>query len=1616
METMEKLNDVSELVEVSSSVSTGDLTKTTVTVEKLSKQKNRKWLQGEDSIAGLLVHSTNEKMSFYQAMKKQILSPETAVLLLESQAATGSLIDPVTVQKLSVDEALQAGVIGPDVYDKLVSAEKAVLGYKDPYTGDVLSLFQAMKKDLIVKSHAIQLLEAQMATGGIIDPTSGHRIPVDMAYQRDMFDEKMNKILSDPSDDTRGYLDPNTQDNLTYLELKQRCVTDPSTGLRLLIVTDRLVKGVQIYSDEQIKETFKKTLVLVKHGRFRGRTVSLWEIINSEYFTEDQIREFIEGFKSRKVTVERIVTTVTTTIEQTEKEKKEMTFRGLRRKVSALELLDSKIIDQNLFHKLEQGVMNIKEVSKLQSVDQYLTGTCSIAGVLVESTKEKMSIYRAMTKQLLMPGTALVLLEAQAATGFVIDPVKNLKVSVDEAVKAGLVGPELRQKLLSAERAVTGYKDPYTGDVISLFQALKKDLIVQDHGIRLLEAQIATGGIIDPVQSHRLPVDVAYERGMFDEEMNKILSDPSDDTKGFFDPNTRENLTYLQLKERCVTEGETGLCLLCLRDLSYVDKKTAAAFKEATFSITGGKFQGKTISIWEFLNSEYLTDTKRREIVQEFRSSKITLQQIITTFLMIIEETENKTRSPITVDGFRKKVSLQELLNSEVIGSDTFEELQKGKKTVEELLQMGSVKKYLQGDSSISGILLEPSKEKMSIYQAMTKQLLMPGTALVLLEAQAATGFVIDPVRNLKVSVDEAVKAGLVGPELRQKLLSAERAVTGYKDPYTGDVISLFQALKKDLIVKDHGIRLLEAQIATGGIIDPVQSHRLPIDVAYERGMFDEEMNKILSDAGDDTKGFFDPNTRENLTYLQLKERCVTDPDTNLCLLPLKTSVRENVQIQAVLSKNTVTVSCGKYKGKSVTIWELINSEYISKEQRRDLLERFRSGKMTIETVITTITTIIEETETKHETQLFFPGLRAKVTATELLKSDIINEETYEELQTGSKAVTEVMHMESVRQYLEGMSSIAGVLVESTAQKMSIYQAMTKKLLMPGTALVLLEAQAATGFVIDPVKNLKVSVDEAVKAGLVGPEFHQKLLSAERAVTGYKDPYTGDVISLFQALKKDLIVKDHGIRLLEAQIATGGIIDPVQSHRLPIDVAYERGMFDEEMNKILSDAGDDTKGFFDPNTRENLTYLQLKEKCVTDPDTGLCLLKMTDKSVRDQQGYSIAETESAFQGEAMSVTHGKFKGKTVSVWELIHSEYFTEEQRKELIQKYKRKEINMKTIITIITTIIEETQTQTDSSITLTSQGYTAEETEAAFRSATVCFSVWCLIHSKLFTEDKRKELIEKYGRKEIDMETIIRAITTIITETQTQTDTSITFSGLRNKVSLQELVESQIIDQKTLQDLKEGRKTVEDVSELDSVKVYLKGADSIAGVLVESTKEKMSIYQAMTKQLLMPGTALVLLEAQAATGFVIDPVKNLKVSVDEAVKAGLVGPELRQKLLSAERAVTGYKDPYTGDVISLFQALKKDLIVKDHGIRLLEAQIATGGIIDPVQSHRLPVDVAYKRGMFDEEMNKILSDAGDDTKGFFDPNTRENLTYLQLKERCVTDHVTGLCLLLLKK
>ncbi|XP_058436798.1 epiplakin isoform X2 [Marmota monax] len=1813
----------------------------------------RRYLQGTGCIAGLLLPASQERLSIHEARRKGLLRPGTALILLEAQAATGFVIDPKENRRHSVEEALRAGVIGPDVYMKLLSAERAVTGYTDPYSGERISLFQAMQRDLIVRDHGIRLLEAQIATGGVIDPVHSHRVPVEVAYQRGYFDQMLNLILLDPSDDTKGFFDPNTHENLTYMQLLERCVEDPETGLRLLPLSSTRPQLV----DGSSRQDLQNLVLPVQCGRFRGQRVSAWDLINSEYFSETRRRQLLQRYGQRKVTLEQ----VTQLLHRESGRWADITLPALRGRVTIGQLLEAQIIDQDLLEQVLAGAVSPDALFHMASVHRYLQGSGSVAGVLLQPSQQRLSLYQAMKQKLLAPGVALTLLEAQAATGAITDPSSLEILSVDEAVRRGVVGPEVCSRLRWAEGAVTGFRDPFSGKRISLFQAMKKGLIPMEQAARLLEAQVSTGGAIDPTGHHHLPLPVAIQRGFIDQEMDMALSGSP---KTFPTPDGQGFTSYAQLLEKCPRDKASGLHLLPLaEDAPAVPTDTQ--LQDILQGTPGGE-DGK--SLWDLLTSCHFTEEQRRGLLEGVRVGKVSVPQLQATVCSCVQGAELLAQARVTVPGPRGEVPAVWLRDAGIITQEALAALAQGTKSPSEVAEQPAVRTHLWGTGCVAGVLLQPSGTKVSLAQAMRDGLLPIGLGQRLLEAQVASGSLVDPLTNQRLSVEDAVKAGLVGSELSEHLSQVERTVPGYTDPYSGGTLSLWQAIEKGLEPESEGLPLLQVQLATGGILDPVHGVHLPQAVACRLGLLDEQTSWALTTTKEDNKFFFDPNSRVRVTYGQLKELCVLDADTGLWLLPLtQDAVLEVDEHTAVaLRAMKVPVSMGRFQGRIVSLWDLLHSEYISADKRRELAALCRSGRATaLRQVVSAVTALVETAE-KQSPQATFRGLRKQVSARDLFRSQLINKQTLDDLTQGKKTVQEVTEMASVRRSLEGGNFIAGVLIQGTKEKMSIPEALRRHILRPGTALVLLEAQAATGFIIDPVKNQKLTVEQAFQAGMFGRETYGKLLSAERAVTGYTDPYSGEQISLFQAMQRDLIVRDHGIRLLEAQIATGGVIDPVHSHRVPVEVAYQRGYFDEEMSRVLADPSDDTKGFFDPNTHENLTYLQLLERCVEDPETGLYLLQIVKKG--EPYAYMDEATKQALRSTTVNMHLGRFAGRTVSVWDLLSSQYFSEKRKRELVWEYREQKVGLEELVEVIRTTIKETEEQNQdirlaaihghttaaelfnsgvidketldalhkedrghqdlrqlecvrvclegsgciAGVTVPSTqevmgfneacrkehipaGFAAQMLEAQAatgfmldprthqkvpvdealaaglvdeelrerlhmaekaakghrdpatgetiplfqamkkklvgreealrllevqvatggivdpqhhhripldmacrrgcldeetkmlildqkhmrrrfldpntqekvtyqelqdrckrdeRSAWTLFpvvkdtkdseyvdeatkraleaqqveitvgryrgqrpSVWELLNSEYVTREKKLELVKAYRRDTAGaLERVVQKILQIIAEKEKKSR-PMWFRGFRKQITAAELHSSGIINRETLEDLEEGRRTVQQVQAGEDVQRYLEGTSCIAGVLVPARgepgrQEKMSIYEAMWKGVLRPGTALVLLEAQAATGFVIDPVHDRRLSVEEAVAAGVVGGEIREKLLSAERAVTGYTDPYSGEQISLFQAMQRDLIVRDHGIRLLEAQIATGGVIDPVHSHRVPVEVAYQRGYFDEEMSRVLADPSDDTKGFFDPNTHENLTYMQLLRRCVRDPDTGLYML----
>lgn len=600
---------------------------------------------------------------------------------------------------------------------------------------------------------------------------------------------------------------------------------------------------------------------------------------------------------------------------------KGMTVQGLRGEVSLTELVDSNLLDQTDLDKINQGKLTGKDIEyRLRS---YLGGSDCIAGIYDEAKDRVMPFYQAMKEGLIRRGTTLELLEAQAASGFIIDPVNNVCMTVEEAWRRALVGKEFKDKLLSAEKAVTGYKDPTTGNIISLFQAIEKEIIEKGHGIRLLEAQIASGGIIDPKGSHRIDVEVAYRKGYFDREMNEILSYEGDDTKGFFDPNTHENLTYLDLKKRCIKDPKTGLILLPLKDKQKPKQTTSQknTLRKRRVVIVDPD-TGKEMTVREAFHRELIDyDTFLELSEQECEWEEITI------------ETSDGNKRLLVVD--RKtgmQYDIQESLDRGIIDKQTFDKYRAGTVTLTEFAAMITSKSnsselaicssspedvatcssptqiapssptvrkrfasvsitlspptdIFDDQSPVGAIFDTETLEKITIPEAQRRGIVDNITAQRLLEAQVCTGGIVNPSTGQRLSLNDAVQQSIIDEDMAVKLKPAQKAYAGFEDVKTKRRLSAAEAMKEKWLPYEAGQRFLEFQYLTGGLVDPETGRRVSIEESIRRGWLDGKGAQKLQDTRNYIKNLTCPKTKLKISYKEAMDNCMVEENNGMKIL-----------------------------------------------------------------------------------------------------------------------------------------------------------------------------------------------------------------------------------------------------------------------------------------------------------------------------------------------------------------------------------------------------------------------------------------------------------------------------------------------------------------------------------------------------------------------------------------------------------------------------------------------------------------------------------------------------------------------------------------------------------
>ncbi|NXR84680.1 PLEC protein, partial [Pycnonotus jocosus] len=65
---------------------------------------------------------------------------------------------------------------------------------------------------------------------------------------------------------------------------------------------------------------------------------------------------------------------------------------------------------------------------------------------------------------------------------------------------------------------------------------------------------------------------------------------------------------------------------------------------------------------------------------------------------------------------------------------------------------------------------------------------------------------------------------------------------------------------------------------------------------------------------------------------------------------------------ETTLKTTVVDVEAGEFRGHRASLWELLHSRYIPEENRKEVLELYEAGELTLEQVKTIVTTIVTRT------------------------------------------------------------------------------------------------------------------------------------------------------------------------------------------------------------------------------------------------------------------------------------------------------------------------------------------------------------------------------------------------------------------------------------------------------------------------------------------------------------------------------------------------------------------------------------------------------------------------------------------------------------------------------
>lgn len=902
-------------------------------------------------------------------------------------------------------------------------------------------------------------------------------------------------------------------------------------------------------------------------------------------------------------------------------------------------------------------------------------------------------------------------------------------------------------------------------------------------------------------------------------------------------------------------------------------------------------------------------------------------------------------------------------------------------------------------------------------------------------------GGLLHPDLSLQFSLEKGLSQGLIDTKTKRSLSQLERALLVVKNTKSSEgqqqnVLSVSAAMEHGLIAQEEGLRILELQLNTGGLRTSA-GLMITLKEAEEKQLLTPVILAKLQGKLQHRE-LVDPNTAEQLNLYELRQRCVTDSESRLLLLP--------VQQQP---GGTVCLSSGKIVG----IFSAVQEGLIDRKVAVRLLEA----------------------------QLFAGGIvdhrsGDRLTVNEALRGGLMDQELAFAL--------------FARQLQDG-----GILNAFNEERLHLEESIHRDLLSSGLAPVVLESLCTFAGMLWPESGEIMPIVEALQQGVISGELSRNILKHRHVIGALYNPETLQLLPLTQPAEQYL---DPSVVLF----LKGTSIPDVLSTKIPAmdqsswDSTWSFPPSLPPLPSGSSEAIDYTvtsAHFRDPKDelKRRLT-VHLVAHSYVDAHTGKRLL-LLDPELNEMVKANLMVSEDLTDAKHIGsqTTLPTFEQGKLKVLQQLNltDKDLTDTQQAEADQRNapefsERKESR------------NDAGTLEETNKYLYSHSPMVDSDSKAVRDI---FDAEGLASPKKICEQKFNDSCHDAGRKTVEEEFLLlkepifhKAKTDEVSPTgfQYNTDACVQNETVETKESMPitppsnshqstEVKESQDMDLEQLaqelrqegllsldgnkllpdeavaQDLLSGYMTVklmaeanlfggfvdsssgksltlddvtQDLLEEDLMWRVLKADKTLSGVVDVDKNHVCSITEASRTGLIDPNTAARLLEAQVVSGGIVDLRQNEKVSVTTAAILGLIAENQKEDLVVFESAYKGKKvdsailftkaslqlqidgvvDPETKSPVPLEQAIQKKLIKPDDAYQILKEQVAEGGIVHHASGLRLSVSDAVERGLVNRSVASGLQELEWIFKGKMSPSSHPEAFILQASTGAIFDPDSG--------